>query len=57
MRLVLRRFVTPREKSIEVALWSPARVKPLARPNVQRCVRLFTRVRERTRERQAAVEE
>lgn len=57
MRLVLRRFVTPRTGGIEVALWSPARVKPLARPEVQRCVRLFTRVRKRIRERQAALEE
>jgi hypothetical protein len=57
MRLVLRRFITPRSGGIEVALWSPARVKPLARPKIQRCVRLFTRARQRIRERQAALDE
>lgn len=57
MRLVLRRFVTPRSGGIEVALWSPARVRPLARPEVRRCVRLFTRIRTRIRERQAALDD
>jgi len=57
MRLVLRRFITPRSGGIEVALWSPARVKPPARPKIQRCVRLFTHARQRVRERQAALDE
>ncbi|HEX5124639.1 MAG TPA: hypothetical protein VFV97_15455 [Rhodanobacteraceae bacterium] len=57
MRLVLRRFVTPRDGGIEVALWSPARVRPLARPQVRRCLRLFTRMRERIRERETALED
>jgi hypothetical protein len=57
MRLVLRRFVTPRAGGIEVALWSPARARPPARPEVRRCLRLFARVRARIREREAALED
>jgi hypothetical protein len=55
MRLVLRRFITPRSGGTEIALWSPSRVKPLACPKVRRCVRLFARIRERSRERLAAL--
>ncbi len=57
MRLVLRRFVTPQAGGFEVSLWSPARVRPLARPAVRRCLRLFTRARERIREREPALED
>jgi len=53
MRLVLRRFVTPRTGRIEVALWSRARAERLTDPEVRRCVRLYARARARDRERQA----
>ena len=56
MRLVLRRFVTPRNRGLEVALWSRSRAKPLIDPEILRCVRLYARVRARSRERQAAFE-
>ena len=57
MRLVLRRFVTPRNRGLEVALWSRSRAKPLIDPEILRCVRLYTRVRARSRERQAVLED
>jgi hypothetical protein len=57
MRLVLRRFVTPRKRGIEIALWSRSRTRPLVDPEIRRCLRLFARVRARSREQQAALEE
>jgi hypothetical protein len=56
MRLVLRRFVTPRSGRIEVALWSRSRAQAIDRPEVRRCVRLYALARARSRERQAAAE-
>ena len=57
MRLVLRRFVTSRTRGIEIALWSRSRARPLIDPEIRRCVRLFARVRARSRELQAALDE
>ena len=57
MRLVLRRFVTSRDRGIEIALWSRSRMRPLIDPEIRRCVRLFSRVRARSREQQALLEE
>jgi hypothetical protein len=57
MRLVLRRFVTPRDRGIEISLWSRSRNRPLIDPEIRRCVRLFARVRARTREQQALLGE
>jgi len=57
MRLVLRRFVSTRTRGFEVALWSRPRGIPLVEPEIRRCVRLFARVRARTRERQALLED
>ena len=57
MRLVLRRFVTARADRIEVALWSRSRAQPFPGNDVRRCIRLYARVRARTRERQAVAEE
>ena len=57
MRLVLRRFVTARADRIEVALWSRSRELPFLGNEVRRCLRLYARVRARTRERQALAEE
>ena len=58
MRLVLRRFVTPRMGRIEVALWSRSRAQPiLLRNEVRRCLRLYTRARALTRERQLVADE
>ncbi len=56
MRLVLRRFVTPRAGGFEIALWSPAPGKPVDRPTVQRCMRLFAPARARSRERRAELQ-
>ena len=56
MRLVLRRFVTARAPGMEVALWSRPRGNPLIDPEIRRCLRLFSRVRARIRERQALLE-
>jgi hypothetical protein len=57
MRLVLRRFVTPRSGRIEVALWSRPRAQPVFRDEVRRCLRLSARARAQSRERQPAAEE
>jgi len=58
MRLVLRRFVTPREgRRIEVALWSRSRAEPAPLHEVRRCLRLYARARAKSRELRAAVEE
>ena len=57
MRLVLRRFVTARNRGFEVALWSRSRAKPLVDPEILRCVRLYARVRARSRNLQAVLEE
>ena len=54
MRLVLRRFVKSEARGIEVALWSRKRALPFKTPQIRRCVRLYARVRERSRERPAA---
>ena len=55
MKLILRRFVTPLAGGSEIALWSPERVNPQARLKVRHCVRLFARIRARSREREAAL--
>jgi hypothetical protein len=57
MRLVLRRFVTPRSGRIEVALWSRPRAQPVFRDVVRRCLWLSARARAQSRERQPAAEE
>jgi hypothetical protein len=57
MRLVLRRFVTPRAGRIEVALWSRSRAQPMLRPDLRRCVRLYAPARARGREQRAAAED
>ena len=57
MRLVLRRFVTPRSGRLEVALWSRSRAQPDLRPEVRRCIRLYERARARSRERRICAEE
>jgi hypothetical protein len=57
MRLVLRRFVTSRDRGIEIALWSRSRARPLIDPEIRRCVRLFARVRARSREQLALLDE
>ena len=56
MRLVLRRFVTARTPGIEIALWSRPRANPILVPVIRRCLRLYARVRARSRERLAALE-
>ena len=57
MKLVLRRFVTSRDRGIEIALWSRSRARPLIDPEIRRCVRLFARVRARSREQLALLDE
>jgi hypothetical protein len=57
MRLVLRRFVTPRAGRVEVALWSRPRAQPDSRPDVRRCVRLYAPARARAREVRACAGE
>lgn len=57
MRLVLRRFVTPRSGRIEVALWSRSRAQSDLRPEIRRCIRLYERARARGRERRAGAED
>lgn len=57
MRLILRRFVKSRATGIEIALWSRQRARPFNTPQVRRCLRLFARVRARSREQQAAANE
>lgn len=57
MRVVLRRFVTPRDGGIEVALWSRQHGRPILTPRIRRCVRLYARVRARSRERLAVADD
>jgi hypothetical protein len=57
MRLVLRRFVKARPRGIEIALWSRSRTRPLVDPEIRRCLRLSARVRARSREQRAALDE
>ena len=57
MRLVLRRFVTPRSGRIEVALWSRSRAQSDLLPEIRRCIRLYERARARSRERRAGAED
>jgi hypothetical protein len=39
MRLVLRNFVTRRNRGVEIALWSRVGSAPLIQPQIRRCAR------------------